>query len=95
MPEFNAHVVLGESLTPVGQLRFTQAGRGSSRLLLTIRLGSKILVPLPCSGHFPLKLGHLEGGNEEIPNVLATWLETLAQAHEALPPPTTYRGRRA
>ncbi len=26
MPEFNAHVVLGESLTPVGQLRFTQAG---------------------------------------------------------------------
>ncbi|WP_260694712.1 type II toxin-antitoxin system HipA family toxin [Rhizobium leguminosarum] len=26
MPEFNAHVVLGESLAPVGQLRFTQAG---------------------------------------------------------------------
>ncbi|NEI99827.1 hypothetical protein GR216_17800 [Rhizobium leguminosarum] len=26
MPEFNAHVVLGESLTPVGQLRVTQAG---------------------------------------------------------------------
>ncbi len=26
MPDFNAHVVLGESLTPVGQLRFTQAG---------------------------------------------------------------------
>ncbi|WP_341487859.1 type II toxin-antitoxin system HipA family toxin [Pararhizobium sp. A13] len=26
MPEFNAHVVLGESLTQVGQLRFTQAG---------------------------------------------------------------------
>ncbi|WEO65072.1 type II toxin-antitoxin system HipA family toxin [Rhizobium rhizogenes] len=26
MPDFSAHVVLGESLTPVGQLRFTQAG---------------------------------------------------------------------
>lgn len=26
MPDFKAHVVLGESLTPVGQLRFTQAG---------------------------------------------------------------------
>ncbi|MCJ9669008.1 MULTISPECIES: HipA N-terminal domain-containing protein [unclassified Neorhizobium] len=26
MTDFNAHVVLGESLTPVGQLRFTQAG---------------------------------------------------------------------
>ncbi|NKK42354.1 type II toxin-antitoxin system HipA family toxin [Rhizobium leguminosarum] len=26
MPDFNAHVVLGENLTPVGQLRFTQAG---------------------------------------------------------------------
>lgn len=26
MPDFNAHVVLGESLIPVGQLRFTQAG---------------------------------------------------------------------
>ncbi|WP_271898426.1 type II toxin-antitoxin system HipA family toxin [Candidatus Phyllobacterium onerii] len=26
MSDFNAHVVLGESLTPVGQLRFTQAG---------------------------------------------------------------------
>lgn len=26
MPDFHAHVVLGESLTPVGQLRFTQAG---------------------------------------------------------------------
>jgi serine/threonine-protein kinase HipA len=26
MPDFNAQVVLGESLTPVGQLRFTQAG---------------------------------------------------------------------
>ncbi|RWY68885.1 hypothetical protein [Rhizobium sp. WSM1325] len=37
----------------------------------------------------------MEAGNEEIPNVLATWLETLAQAHEALPPPTTYRDRRA
>lgn len=26
MPDFNAHVVLGESLIPVGQLRFAQAG---------------------------------------------------------------------
>ena len=26
MPDFNAHVVLGESLIPVGQLRFTQTG---------------------------------------------------------------------
>lgn len=26
MPDFHAHVVLGESLTPVGQLRFRQAG---------------------------------------------------------------------
>lgn len=26
MPDFNAHVVLGESRTPVGQLRFTQVG---------------------------------------------------------------------
>lgn len=24
MPDFSAHVVLGDSLTPVGQLRFTQ-----------------------------------------------------------------------
>ncbi|POO48396.1 hypothetical protein CPJ18_26420, partial [Agrobacterium rosae] len=23
------------------------------------------------------------------------WLETLAQAHEALPPPITYRGKRS
>jgi hypothetical protein len=33
----------------------------------------------------------LETGNEEVPDGLAAWLETLAQAHEALPPPTTYR----
>jgi hypothetical protein len=33
----------------------------------------------------------LETGNEEVPAGLATWLETLAQAHESLPPPTTYR----
>jgi serine/threonine-protein kinase HipA len=26
MPDFTAHVALGESLTPIGQLRFTQAG---------------------------------------------------------------------
>lgn len=37
----------------------------------------------------------LEAGNEEIPAGLASWLETLAQAHEALPPPTTYRGKRS
>ncbi|NLS08399.1 hypothetical protein HGP14_35110 [Rhizobium sp. P32RR-XVIII] len=37
----------------------------------------------------------LEAGNEEIPTGLAVWLETLAQAHEALPPPTTYCGKRS
>lgn len=37
----------------------------------------------------------LEAGNEEVPEGLATWLETLAQAHEALPPPSTYRGKRS
>jgi hypothetical protein len=37
----------------------------------------------------------LEAGNEEVPAGLATWLETLAQAHEALPPPSTYRGKRS
>ncbi|WP_037087200.1 hypothetical protein [Rhizobium sp. CF080] len=37
----------------------------------------------------------LEAGNEEVPAGLAAWLETNAQAHEALPPPTTYRGQRA
>uniref|UniRef100_UPI003100F073 hypothetical protein n=1 Tax=Neorhizobium sp. EC2-8 TaxID=3129230 RepID=UPI003100F073 len=37
----------------------------------------------------------LEAGNEEVPAGLATWLETLAQAHEAFPPPTTYRRPRA
>jgi hypothetical protein len=26
MPDYTAHVVLGESLTPVGQLRFTATG---------------------------------------------------------------------
>lgn len=35
----------------------------------------------------------LEAGNEEIPAGLAAWLETLAQAHEASPPPTTYYGK--
>ena len=34
----------------------------------------------------------LEAGNIEVPAGLAAWLETLAKAHEALPPPTTYRG---
>ncbi|WP_138328211.1 hypothetical protein [Rhizobium indicum] len=37
----------------------------------------------------------MEAGNEEIPVGLAKWLETLAQAHETLPPPKDYRGRRA
>ncbi|CDZ29746.1 hypothetical protein [Neorhizobium galegae] len=37
----------------------------------------------------------LETGNEEVPAGLAAWLETLAQAHEALPPPTTYRRQRS
>ncbi len=37
----------------------------------------------------------LEAGNEEIPAGLAAWLEALAQAHEALPPPITYRGKRS
>jgi hypothetical protein len=32
----------------------------------------------------------LETGNEDVPTGPA-WLETLAQAHEAFPPPTTYR----
>ncbi|MBP1848256.1 hypothetical protein J2046_006546 [Rhizobium petrolearium] len=31
----------------------------------------------------------MEAGNEEVSAGLAAWLETLAQAHEALPPPTT------
>lgn len=35
----------------------------------------------------------MEAGNEEVPAGLAAWLETLAQAHEALPPPTTYHAR--
>ncbi|AWN55016.1 hypothetical protein DK412_28175 [Methylobacterium sp. 17Sr1-1] len=33
-------------------------------------------------------------GDGEIPAALATWLETLAQVHEAAPPPTTWRRRR-
>ncbi len=37
----------------------------------------------------------LEGGTEEVPVGLAAWLEVLAQSHEALTPPRTYRGRRA
>jgi hypothetical protein len=37
----------------------------------------------------------LETGSEEVPVGLAAWLEVLAQSHEALPPPQTYRGRRA
>ncbi|CAN7611957.1 hypothetical protein [Neorhizobium sp. LjRoot104] len=40
-------------------------------------------------------VGSLETGNHEVPAGLAGWLETLAQAHEALPPPTTYRRQRA
>ena len=37
----------------------------------------------------------LEAGSEEVPAGLAAWLEVLAQMHEAAPPPTTYRGKRA
>ena len=37
----------------------------------------------------------LEAGNEEIPTGLAVWLETLAEAHEASPPPEIYRGKRS
>lgn len=37
----------------------------------------------------------MEAGNEEIPTGLAEWLEALAKVHEELPPPTTFRGRRA
>jgi hypothetical protein len=37
----------------------------------------------------------LEAGNEEVPDGLAAWLETLAQLHEAQPPPKTYSGKRA
>ncbi|WP_092774069.1 hypothetical protein [Agrobacterium fabrum] len=37
----------------------------------------------------------LEAGNDTVTDGLATWLETLAQAHEALPPPSTYRGKRS
>ncbi|MFB9952404.1 hypothetical protein ACFFP0_26475 [Rhizobium puerariae] len=37
----------------------------------------------------------MEAGTEEIPEALGEWLEKLAQTHEALPPPATYRGRRA
>jgi hypothetical protein len=33
-------------------------------------------------------------GVEPIPASLAAWLETLAQCHEAAPPPTTWRGKR-
>jgi len=37
----------------------------------------------------------LESGMEEVPTGLAAWLEVLAIAHGAAPPPLTYRGRRA
>jgi hypothetical protein len=37
----------------------------------------------------------LEAGNDEVPEGLASWLETLAQAHEASPPPTSFRSRRS
>ena len=37
----------------------------------------------------------LETGMEEVPPGLAAWLEVLAFAHEATPPPQTYRGKRA
>jgi hypothetical protein len=37
----------------------------------------------------------MEVGNDEIPDGLALWLETLAQAHIDQPPPKTYRGKRS
>ncbi|WP_337268772.1 hypothetical protein [Oryzifoliimicrobium ureilyticus] len=37
----------------------------------------------------------MEAGNEEVPDDLAEWLEQLAAVHEKLPPPLTFRGRRA
>ena len=37
----------------------------------------------------------MEAGTENVPADLAEWLETLAQAHEVLPPPLTYRGKRS
>jgi hypothetical protein len=37
----------------------------------------------------------LEAGSEEVPAGLAAWLEVLAIAHGAAPPPVTYRGKRA
>ncbi|MBO0141471.1 hypothetical protein JZX87_09880 [Agrobacterium sp. Ap1] len=37
----------------------------------------------------------LETGEIAVPVGLAAWLEVLAQSHEALPPPKTYRGKRA
>jgi hypothetical protein len=33
-------------------------------------------------------------GGEPIPASLAAWLETLAQCHEGLPSPTTWKGKR-
>ncbi len=33
-------------------------------------------------------------GHGEIPADVASWLETLARAHEDAPPPTTWRRRR-
>lgn len=37
----------------------------------------------------------LEAGNEDVPTGLADWLEALAKVHEELPPPPTFRGKRA
>lgn len=35
----------------------------------------------------------LDGG-ADIPASLAAWLTTLAAAHDAIPPPTTWKGKR-
>lgn len=37
----------------------------------------------------------LEAGNEDVPAGLAAWLEALAKVDEELPPPNTYRSKRA
>ncbi|WP_455874389.1 HipA domain-containing protein [Rhizobium yanglingense] len=78
MPDFNAYVVLGESLTPVGQLRFTQAG---PRQFSTFAYEPAWIENPPrlcrASRPFPLKLGHFthpanpENMRDALPGVFA------------------------